>query len=275
MVMSNPALDWVQNTFALMPEASYDGDFRIFAFQKDVAFQEKYSCETNMNVDLALLRVKKRFFLMFRSEIKAGCGDSPLGMVFHPYDVSYGIIPTLEYRFKPFHISTGVDHRCFHVIDRKPKPGEPVVYWNKFIISMNSPHRRAHPYVSEYIKPQTWDGISRFIWNFTWGYYITDFFGLIEPNKLMTRDYPRYRHDFQLTARYGLAQWKWGAATLTGSSMLGSKIGRETYWAQEIGAEVLFSLRPFDTSLFVNYIFDKGRFDSKDRLLEYGIRVVK
>ena len=99
---------------------------------------------------------------------------------------------------------------------------------------------------------------------------------MVEPMKLMSPARPHYRHDFQLTARYGLIRWGWGAVTLTGVSLFGVKrSGDGTYWAQETGAEVLFALRPFDPSLFVNYIFDEGRFNSKDRLLEFGIRVVR
>jgi hypothetical protein len=271
---SNPAWNWVQSNISLLSEASYEGDFLLFAFQKDDDFREKYSSESNMNLDLALLGVKEKFFWMFRSEIRGGYGESPLGMVFHPYDASFAIIPTFEYRLKRMHISAGLDHRCFHIIDQRPP--EPIVYWNKFIVTLNSPHRREHPFVGRYIDDGSWNGFNRLIWSFTWGYYIREFFDLVEPRKLMTIKRPHYLHDFELKARYVLVRWKWGAVALTGASMFGYKhSGGGTYWAQQTGAEALFALRPFDTSLFVNYILDEGRFNSKDRLLEYGIRVVK
>ncbi|MBN1575725.1 MAG: hypothetical protein JW913_04185 [Chitinispirillaceae bacterium] len=274
IALSNSGWDRFRTNFSILPEASFDSDFRLFAFQKNDDFREKYSCETNFNLDLAFLGVKEKFFWMFRSEIRSGCGDSYSGMVLHPYDISFGLIPTLEYRFKRIHVAAGLDHRCFHRIDYDPP--ESTIYWNKVLVSLNSPHRREHPYVGRFIDSPSWSGFNRLIWSFTWGYYLTEFFGLVETTKLMTPKRPHYLHDFQLTARYGLVRWRWGAVTMTGASLFGVKhSGDGTYWAQETGAEVLFALRPFDSSLFVNYIFDEGRFNSKDRLLEFGVRVVK
>jgi hypothetical protein len=63
---------------------------------------------------------------------------------------------------------------------------------------------------------------------------------------------------------------------LTDATLLGFKrYGKGSYWAQETGLEVLIANRFFDTSLFVNYILDEGRFNSKDRLMEFGIRLFK
>lgn len=274
--VANSVRERITDNVKLFPEASYDGDFRLFAFQKNRYFQEKYSCETSLNVDLAFVGVAQKFFWMFRAELGAGCGSSSTGLVLHPYDVAYTLEPTLEYRFKGVHIGAGLDHSCFHVIDRRPR--EPIVYWNKAILTLNSPHRRNHPYIARYTAGDngSWGAYERLIWSVTWGYYIREFFDLVAPYKVMSPERPHYMHDFELSARYGLARWRWGAVTLTGASLLGFKYDNEgVYRAQQTGAEVLFGLRPFDTILFVNYVFDKGRFNSKDRLFEYGIRVVK
>ena len=273
--LSDSVWEWTKNNITLFSEVSYDGDFRLFAFHKNKQFVERYMCEHNMNVDLTFIGVEERIFWMFRAELGVGCGDSETGMVFHPYDVSYALIPTLEYRFKKFHVSAGLDHRCFHYIDQRPP--EPIVYWNKLIFSINSAHRRVHPFYGDLLEDATWQGLNRLMWNFTWGYYLTEFFGLLNTIKLMSVKRPHYLHDFRLTAEYGLVRWKWGAVALTGATLLGFKNKGSTYWAQETGAELLFALGNFDTALFVNYIFDKGRFDfdSKDRLLEFGFRVIK
>ncbi len=273
-VFSVDLTDWFTGNVSVMSEADFEGDFLLFAFHKNDLFREKYFCETNMNLDLALMEINKSFFWMFRSEIRAGMGNSPYGMLLHPYDVSFAIIPTFEYRFPRIHVSLGLDHRCFHVIDRSPPL--PVIYWNKLILCLNSPHRREHPFTNRYIGDEYWKGMNRLVWGFCWGYYMKDFFGLIEPGKMMSPARPYYLHDFSFKAKYGLIRWKHGAFILTGESVLGFKYnGRGTYWGQRTGAEALFGLRPFDTSIFVNYILDGGRFDSKDRLFEYGIRVVK
>jgi hypothetical protein len=267
------AWEWIRKNVAILQEVSYDGDYRMFKLQKNEAFQEQYFCETNMNVDLDFMGIKERFYWMFRSELRGGCGNSPSGMVLHPYEVSFGLIPTFEYRFPRFHVFSGLDHRCFHYIDQRPP--EPIVYWNKFLMGVNSANRRVHPWFVHYLRDEKWDGLDRFMWSFTWGYYISEFFGLVESRKLMSVDRPHYLHDFNLSARYGVYRWKWGAAVLTGASLLGFKTTGSIYWAQETGAELCITMPLFDTELFVNYIIDDGRFNSKDRLLEYGIRVTK
>jgi hypothetical protein len=272
---SQSIVDWVKESVEVMPDASFDGDFKIYANQKDGYFHEKYSCEQNMNADLTFVSVNDKFFWMFRPELKAGLGDSQSGMVLHPYDVSFGLIPTFEYRFEQFHVSNGLDHRCFHVIDRSPS--KPIVYWNKFILGINSTHRRMHPMVSEYIGKK-WGLYDRFIWQFTGAYYISDFFGLVGPRKLMSIVRPHYQYEFNAAVSCGIIAWNRGALTITNASMLGFKRSAAAYWAQEIGTEALFACRNFDTALFLRYTVDGGRFDdfdSKDRLFEFGFRVVK
>lgn len=266
-------LQWFATNVNFWSEARYDGDYRLFAFQKNDAFKEAYSCETNQNIDVAFVSVKKKFYWMFRSEIRGGMGNSKFGMVLHPYDISYGLINTFEYRFERFHLAAGLDHRCFHYIDQRPP--EPIVYWNKFIITLNSPHRRVVPVVKKYVGDDSWNSIDRLMWSFGWGYYISEFFGLAEPRKIMSLDRPHYLHDFQLGLKYGVWRWRSGAIALTSATLLGYKTSDKAYWAQESGVELMIGVNGSDIALYVDYVVDGGRFNSKDRLLEYGVRLTR
>ena len=270
----HPFSDWCNENVAIFQEARYDGDYRIFTHQKDSLFKQIYNTEANMNVDLAFLGIRERFYWMFRGELRAGLSQSHMNVVLSPYSMSYAVIPTFEYRFDRMYLSGGLDHRCHHYIDQSPP--EPVVYWNKAIIGLASPHHRHSPTAEAYISDTSWNGWGRFIWSFTWGYYISRFFGLIEPYKLMTISRPHYLHDFLLTSRYGVVRWDGGAILLSGASLLGIRhSGDGPYWSQEFGVEALFRMRTYDTSVFVNYIRDKGVFNSKDQLITAGVRVVK
>jgi hypothetical protein len=274
VVAANPAWDWVTDNITLFQEARYDGDYQIFALHKNREFKKVYNTEANMNVDLAFLGIKQRFYWMFRGELRAGLSQSRMNVVLSPYNMSYVVLPSFEYRFKQVYLSAGLDHRCHHYIDQQPP--KPIVYWNKVVVSLNSPHRRSSPNAEVYIGDDSWNGWGRFIWSFTWGYYISEFFGLIEPYKLMSIERPHYVHDFQLSSRYGIVRWNWGAVLLSGTSMVGMRhSGDGPYWSQETGIETLFKMRTYDTSVFVNYILDGGVFNSKDRLLAIGVRVVK
>ncbi len=271
---AHPVYDWFNDNLTVFQEARYDGDYRIFALHKNSEFKQVYNTEANMNVDLAFLGIRQRFYWMFRGELKAGLSQSHMNVILSPYSMSYAVIPTFEYRFNPVCLAVGLDHRCHHYIDQRPP--DPIVYWNKAIISLSSPHHRNPPTAATYLSDSSWNGWGRFIGSFTWGYYISDFFGLIEPYKLMTVSRPHYLHDFKLTSRYGVVRWNWGALLLSGESLFGIRhSGDGPYWSQEFGVEALFRMRTFDTSLFVNYIRDKGVFNSKDQLMAVGVRVVK
>jgi hypothetical protein len=271
---SNPVWEWTTENIAILPDASFDGDYKKFVFQKNRTFRKYYQAEANLNADIAFVGVMQRFYFMFRGELHAGLGESPFGMLLHPFLTSYATTPFLEYRFDKIHVSAGLDHRCFHYVDVLPP--DPIVYWNKFYITINSPHRRSLPFVTGLLSDEGWRGFNRLVWSFSWGYYINEFFDMMPTYKLMSVDGPYYFHDFQLNAQYGLARWGWGAVALTDATLFGVKRkGKGSYWAQETGLEVLLAHRFFDTSLFVNYILDEGRFNSKDRLLEFGIRLYK
>ena len=271
---SNEALNRIKADVALLPEVSCEGDYKIFALQKNDYMRKYFSSETNLSFDLGFIGVSRRFYLMFRGEVTAGFGESEMHMLLHPFTSSYATIPTFEYRFEQVHVAAGLDHRCYHYIDVAPP--DPIVYWNKFIITAYSPNHRMHPYLSTLLSEVGWRWPNRLNWSFSWGYYINKFFDLIDPIKLMSISRPHYLHDFQLTAQYGVVHWKWGALAVTDATMIGIKhSGEGVYWSQKTGADLLLNRRLFDASLFVDYILDDGCFNSKDRLLEFGIRIFK
>lgn len=267
-------LQWPREHIVLLPEASFDADYRLFLFQKDRMFQEKYISESNMNIDVALLSVNRTFFFMFRSEQKAGQGRSPWGMLLHPRDVSYGLIPTFECRFPRLILAAGLDHRCFHEVDQKELP---TVYWNKMIIGVASPNGRIHPQVDAFIADSAWQGgwFNRLAYSLVWGKYIRRFFGLVVSGKLMSPERPLYRNDFTLQLRYGVARWRSCALLAKSTTLVGFGEGRRNYWGQQSGIELIIDRRLFDASVFVNYIVDEGTFDSKDKLLVWGLRIYK
>lgn len=267
-------LTWPIEHSALLPEASFAADFRYFTLRKDSMFQEKYVSESNMHVDVALLSVNRTFFFMFRAEQKAGQGRSPSGMVLHPRDISYGLIPTFEYRFPRLILAAGLDHRCFHEIDQKELP---TVYWNKMIIGVASPHGRVRPQVAAFIPDSAWQGgwFNRLDYSLVWGNYLRSFFGLVASGKLMSPERPLYCNDFTLQLRYGAARWRSGVLLATSTTLVGFGKGWRNFWGQQTGVELVIDRRRFDASVFVNYIVDEGKFDSKDKLLAWGLRIYK
>ncbi|MCX7725299.1 MAG: hypothetical protein N2053_00470 [Chitinispirillaceae bacterium] len=260
---------------AFLSEASFSGDFGVFAFQKNRDFFERYCAENNMNGELSLIRFTKELSWIFRGEVKGGYGNSETGLLLDPEEVSFALIPQLEYKFRKFNIVSGLDHRCFHFIDRYPP--SPIVYWNRLFLSITSFHKREKlsPF---YLQQDTiWNNLyKRFVWSFSTGYYLSEFFGLVDPIKLMPQDYLFYLWESELNIKYGIAKWKNITFLVKTDILLGFKKAKKgNYWSMENGLEILFDRKTFYPVIFIDYFFDRGLFNSKDRLLKFGLRVIR
>jgi len=256
-----------------LPEAHFDGEIRRFAHQKNDDFIRTYLYETDLAVDQALMRYDTTFYFLFRGELNANLGESPFGLAMHPYQMNYAINPMVEYRLPKMVVTSGIDHRCFHYIDEEPR--EPIVYWNRAFIGVSSVDRRTYPRTSVFLLNPSLSPFSRLTWHAEWGYYISEFFDIVRPINLMSLTRPHYLHQFDVAARYAIAAWSSGILELTSASMLGFKRSGEAYWAQQFGTEVFFARKTYDGGLFLRFTLDGGRFNSKDQLIEFGIRAEK
>lgn len=260
----------VKENVTLLPDVEFDSDLRFFAFQKDSMFYEKYLCEVNHNIEIFLMRIRKNNFLIFRSDQKANMGHSVSGLVFAPQEIAFSLTPFYEYRTKEVFFQAGLDHRCFHEIDRDKKP---TIYWNMLFMGVGSKNYRMHSFNNLINESDSVNMLDRLSWYFVWGYYVREFGGLIEPRKIMS-DIPDYEHELKLVYRYALLNWKKNILNLTGTTMLDLGGKRTVFW-QETGLEINGQFNRFGGSVFLNYIIDNGRFDSKDNLLEIGVRLYK
>lgn len=264
--MANAALS--PDDFKPFTEASFGIEFKRFNNQKSAYFLEKYSFEENMFAVAALLSYKNRLLLLIHSDLNAGMGESPYGLAIHPYDMSYGVTPAIEYRFRKLHISSGIDHRCFHYIDQEPF--RPIVYWNRLFLSTGTPHRNVHPRSSAAVNDSICQTLGKVAWNVSTGFYIHEFFGIVRPINLMSLSWPHYLVDCNTTAEYFFFSWKSGVLSATSNSVLGWKRDGEMYWLIETGTAARFAFRNFDYALFARFSVDGGRFNSKDQLFEFG-----
>lgn len=260
----------VKENITLLPGVEFDSDLRFFAFQKDSIFYDKYLCEVNNRIEISLLRIRENSSLIFRSEQKANMGHSVSGLIFAPQEIAFSLTPFYEYRLKELFFQAGLDHRCFHEIDRDKKP---TIFWNMLFMGVGSKNYRIQSFSDLINEKKSLNLHNRFSWYFVWGYYVREFFGIIEPKKIMT-DIPDYNHEFKLFYRYALLMWKKNILNITGTTMFDKSAKRTVCW-QEIGIEINGRFDSFGGSAFLNYILDNGRFDSKDQLLEIGVRLYK
>jgi hypothetical protein len=275
---SSEVLDSIVSNTKLLPKIHLYADYHGFTLQKDSLFREKYYSEHNLYVDMTFFELYKILSLNFRSEMRGGLGRSPYGLVFHPRDVSFGLIPYFQVNYKGISYQLVLDHRCFHEIDMKETP---TVYWNKMILSISSENYEISTFTKNLCVERKWDLSQRFSWSCDWGYYPRSFPG-VSPGKVMS-DWPYYIQDFNLTGKFSFLHWRNFIVNCNGSTTIGAEYednsfdSKRIYWRQTAGIETLFGKPEFGGSFFVNYILDRGmqRFDSKDKLLEIGVKLFK
>jgi hypothetical protein len=258
----------LRDSFSLFPEYHVSADMKRFFLQKNGYFSTRYFMEANVMLDFLVLGYKDILYTAFDIEIRTGMGRTPGNIVFDPMDASYGLIPVWELRLPQVLVFSGLDHRCFHEIDKKETP---TVYWNKYFLTVTSPRYRLDRFLSV---PQT-AGFSfkdRLAWKCMWSYYIQEFFGLVRKSKL-TSDEPGYIHDFTGDVRFAVIKRDTWAAALRGKTMLGSRQSPQLYYLQETGVEFLFNRSGFNGVIFITYTRDNvPQYDTKDKLLEAGLR---
>jgi hypothetical protein len=101
-----------------------------------------------------------------------------------------------------------------------------------------------------------------------------EFFGLIEPYKIMTSDIIN-NHDFTFDVKYAVYIRKKTVFSLTGCTLVGIGNNSKSYWREVLGVEVDFGRTSSIASMFATYSLDKKWFDSRDKLLEIGVRFAK
>lgn len=276
--LSSEAVRSILCNTRILPKINLYADYHGFTLQKDSLFREKYYGEENMYAEVTFLEMYKILCLKLRSEQRTGFGKSPYGMIFHPRDASFGLVTYLEFNFKGISFHLGEDHRCFHEIDIKENP---VAYWNKLALGISSNNFPISDFTKSLCVDNKWELSRCFSWYCDWGYYVRKFPG-VSSHKIMTV-WPYYIQDLTLNGRFSLFHWRIFIVNCNGVTKIGSEYSDEKfeskriYWGQTFGIEMILAKNGFGSSVFINYILDRGmqKFDSKDRLLEIGFKLFK
>jgi len=210
-------------------------------------------------------------------ESRLGLGNRHQALLLDPRDIDLNFIPRIEWRpgirlgdFMLFQL--GLDHQCFHEIDRKETPA---AYWNKFFLAARSRNWRPDLYWRMLRMKQRWIPADRFAWNLKLGCFPDELFGIVNPSKL-SGNHP-FKWQIQAKGRgalYGVDHWVLG---LSGNANILSTYDNDWYWAQQIGIESVWGRSRGSAALFLTYDFDVPRqvpVFSRDRLLALGFRLV-
>lgn len=273
-VSSDPQLS---SPLVLVPEFHFDGDIGKFAFHSNEFFKERYLVEAKVKMDVALLRYNSTF-LIIGLDIHSGMGYQDRDIVFDPIDVNYGILPILEHRFENLTVQGGLEHRCYHEIDRREFP---TVYYNKLFLGAGTPNMHLADFWKNLTQEDSWSWKNRIQAYVRWGYFAKEMFGLVKP-VLVDGGNPKTQ-ETAASVRFAFAkagEWvvfstramtEWGGWKFDN----GDKVA---FWRQMLGVEAMIIKSPKGGIFFIDYYLDdlpltegRPRF-SKHGLMLFGLR---
>ncbi len=273
-------LDRLLDNVQFLPYHHMYIDLNMFLFHKNGFFRQSYFLENSTQFEFALLAIRRKLYSVWGFDLGVGMGKTPRDILFDPADVSFGIIPVIEYRTRNgLRVQGGVEHRCFHEIDRLEMP---TVYWNKAFLALGSHNMRLGNYWHTLIKagPRSWTLRNRLSWYLRGGYFVKRFFGIIDENTLNGENdailcghadlrfaiYRRRSWVVCLRELLEVGSYRKGAGDVGGYVI--ETLGIEAHFRRGIRAGMLFVDFTLDNHPY--QVDGKHRF-SRDQLMQIGV----
>jgi hypothetical protein len=254
------------------PEYHFDEHFLRFFNPKNADVRERYFLENSIACEAAFLSVNNRSFYFAQVLLNFDMGRQVGAILLDPREVDMGFGPMFEYRADRVSLQAGLDHHCFHQIDRKEWN---TLYWNKLFIGAGSPTMREGVY-HDTLRGRnalTWD--RRLSWQASYGFFVHEFFGLLDTNAVSWGN--SYIHEILLSARWTFLHGRTYAVFATGQSKTRIDRGGRWLWTENMGCEATTLKGEFGLSLYLNWnVGDQSiERENRDKLVEAGFRVYK
>jgi len=251
--------------FAPIPEFHVLGDVSKFTLHKKGYggyFRRHYYLEGNIDLEVALFSIKRVFYWFWGVDVHPGMGHTPKNVVFDPMDINYNIQPVLEFRIPHVNLQAGIEHRCFHEIDRLDFYA---IYFNKVFVAAGSKNMRLADYCRTLKDRAAWTQANRVQWYARWGYFVTDVGGLV--NLVMVNDIADNVTNVQeLSAdvRYAIVNLQYVVLNAHGATLVGhthvdganGEVKQRTYWREDLSLEVMITAGKVGGFLYADYIRD-------------------
>jgi len=274
----------------LLPEYYFQQDARTYSNYKNEEFKEAFLVSGKTEFEAMFVSYDEIVFWGMYYSTYIGMGRQNASILFSPRDTYYTLRPFFEYRRGGLFYQSGLDHTCFHQVDRKERD---TPYWNEIYLQISSDNYRFQLQREYLLEASVWEFFDRLRWQFRAGYFIREF-GNVDKT-IINGGHP-FANNFSLGTGYSFfksSHWILGAhhnlALFRGTA-------GTNYWsgAFELSAD-LYSFK-HTLGFFINYNYEPGRgmpmYDSseyfksenykgekkmmplfsKDQLIEFGIR---
>ncbi len=272
--------EMIYENFEFLPEYHIEADIFMFFLHKNSYFKNRYYLENNTDVNFVFLSFKDLVYSVWYFELQTGMGQTPGNVVFDPMDINFGIIPAIEFRIPEMRLQCGLNHHCFHEIDRKDFP---TIYWNKLFLVAGSENMHLSDFWQNLLKEDAWNYKNRFSWYVNWGFYLRKFFGLVRETTINGENWNV--HDFTMDARFAIYRRRSWIFSTRGKTVIGywkeqpgELENSGVYWRQDFSLESNFRRGKRGAMIFLTYTLDEYPLFhgmprlSKDNLLQIGVR---
>jgi hypothetical protein len=267
---------WAGDNIVFLPDYRLTMDISSFMFHKNTFFKQTYLAEPNPHFEFTFIGISNLIYSVWDADFLFGLGNLPDNVVFTVLRVGFGITPSIELRLRDLNVRTGIEHRCFHGVDRKLYP---VVHWNTAFLSLTSKNFRYGDYWKPLAEKNGWTMKNRWAWQFIYNYYIKELGPLASPTKLNGNN-PRVT-DLSVSGRYSIYRrrsWIVNVQSALSAGIMEPDSSKRAYWRIENGLEMHFRRGVKGATFYTKYILDDlplvdGKpWFSKDRLLQFGFR---
>jgi len=257
------------NRVDFLTEYYFDQDLRTFFNHKSSDFREAYlmSAETRFEMMLVSYDDFFHFGLLYTNYL--GMGRQNEAILFDPQEVNYAIVPFFEYRHREISWQAGLDHRCFHEVDRLTRP---TAYWNKAYIKASSANYRYQQMKKGYIDKGREGYVDNLRWSAWTGYFIRKFGDM--DTTLLSGGHP-WKSTAGVDAGYSFYRTKSWMFSGTNELVLFIDTDGKGYWAGTLGIDADVYNRRHTFGVFINYNYEFPRalpLFSRDQLFELGMR---
>jgi hypothetical protein len=273
-----PSVEENESQYRFLPSYHFELDVGIFGLRTTEFTRRRRLVRSISKLEYVFFSFRDRLYSVWGFDVEYGMGKTPGDVVFDPMDLSFAIDPAIELRLPGLNVQAGLDHRCFHEIDRDDFP---TVYWNSPFVALGTENMRLREYWRRLTRPEGWTRGNRFSAHVRWNTYLRRFFGLVSPHKLNGEN--DRLHEVGSQFRYAIYRRRSWIVLISESFLAGVHRPRqntnEAYWRSDIGIECCFRRGTQGAMLYCNYTLDdmpwhegKPRF-SDNGLVRLGVRL--
>ena len=266
------ASDSPKHSYEFAPEYHFDEHFIRFFHPKNDSFKERYFLENSLFLEGAFLSIDRRYFFSMEVVLNFDMGRQQGAILLDPREVDMGFGPVFEYRTKRAIVQAGLDHHCFHQIDRSEWN---TLYWNKLFVGAGSPTMREGVYREQLRHSDFSDWKQRLSWQAAYGFFVHELFGALDTNALSWGN--AYIHELFLSTRWTFFHCQACAAFATGQSKTRIDRSGRWLWTESLGCEVATLKGDFGLSFYTQWtVCDQAiERENRDKLVEAGFRVFR